>query len=144
MDHVAILKSSLGFLEKIKNGTKTIESRWYSKRISPWNQIKAGEIIYFKNSGSPITLKCQVEKVLQFSDLTSTKIEELLRKYGKYIGFTLQQQELFYKEICHKNYAILIFLSQVQSLKPFDIDKTGFGNMSAWLSVADINLIKKL
>jgi hypothetical protein len=37
----------------------------------------------------------------------------------------------------------LIFLSNPVAVVPFDIDKTGFGNMAAWITVEDINKIKK-
>jgi len=32
----------------------------------------------------------------------------------------------------------------VEKIKPFNIDKTGFGAMSAWISVDDINQLKKV
>jgi hypothetical protein len=41
-----------------------------------------------------------------------------------------------------KNYCILIFLKEVKSISPFDINKAGFGNASAWLCVEDIENIK--
>jgi len=43
MDHVAIMKRSWGLIPKILSGEKTIESRWYKKRIPPWNRISKGK-----------------------------------------------------------------------------------------------------
>ena len=40
MEHVAIMKKSWGFIEKILGGQKTIESRWYSLKSKPWDNIK--------------------------------------------------------------------------------------------------------
>ena len=70
MEHVAIMKRSWGLIPKILNGSKTVESRWYQRRYAPWNKIKKGEKIYFKDSAEPVTIKAEVSKVLQFSDLS--------------------------------------------------------------------------
>ncbi len=141
MDHVAIMKKSLGFLEKIISGDKTIESRWYATRRTPWNKVKSGEIVFFQNNGGPVTLKTQVSKVLQFENLTPEKIKEILTKYGGQIG--LEDTEQFFQTVKDKKYCILIFLEDVQPVKPFFINKKGFGMMSAWISVENINSIKQ-
>jgi hypothetical protein len=41
-----------------------------------------------------------------------------------------------------KKCGIVIFLENAEPVAPFDIDKAGFGAMSAWLCVDDINDIK--
>ncbi len=138
MDHLAILKKSRKLLQKIASGEKTIESRWYKFKRDPWNKIKKGETIYFKDSGDPVTFKAEVEKVLQFEDLTLETVKEILRKYGKAIGFT---GKIDYSEYADKKYCILLFLKNVQEIKPFQIDKTGYGLMNAWICVGDINNI---
>ena len=43
-----------------------------------------------------------------------------------------------------KRYCILIWLKKPQKIKPFKIDKTGYGTGSAWLTVDNINLIRIL
>ncbi|MBI3413268.1 MAG: hypothetical protein HY051_04265, partial [Candidatus Aenigmarchaeota archaeon] len=67
MYHVAIMKKSWGLTEKILDRRKTIESRWYKHRRTPWNKIKKGDTVYFKNSGEPVSIKTRVKKVMQFS-----------------------------------------------------------------------------
>ena len=141
MDHVAIMKKSLGFLEKIVSEDKTIESRWYSTRRTPWNKINSGEIVFFQNSSSPVTIKTQVSKVLQFENLTPEKIKEILTKYGEQID--IEDTEQFFQTVKDKKYCILIFLEDVQPVKPFFINKKGFGMMSAWISVENISSIKR-
>ncbi len=42
-----------------------------------------------------------------------------------------------------KNYAIFIFLKNARKIEPFKIDKTGYGLMSAWITVDNINKIKR-
>jgi len=42
-----------------------------------------------------------------------------------------------------KNYCILIFLKNPIGIKPFEIDKTGFGAMSAWIIAKNISKVKR-
>ncbi|MBI1972386.1 ASCH domain-containing protein, partial [Candidatus Woesearchaeota archaeon] len=44
MDHLAILKKK--WLEKILSGEKTIESRWYKQKITPYQKIAKGDTAY--------------------------------------------------------------------------------------------------
>lgn len=113
MDHVAIMNPKLGYIEQILSGEKKIESRWYKYRREPWNKIKAGEKIYFKDAGKPVTAVAEVEEVEQFEDLEG-----------------------------EKRYCILIHLKNPRRISPFNINKTGFGSASAWLCVESINSIR--
>lgn len=139
MHHVAILNKQNQWLRKILAGEKTIESRWYQTKRAPWNNIKAGEIVYFKNSGEPISAKAEIEKVLLFNHPTEQEIHNLLKNYAKAICI----DETYKKEYQKYNYIILIFLKNPQSIKPFHINKHGYGNMTAWITVEDIKDIKK-
>lgn len=42
-----------------------------------------------------------------------------------------------------KKYCVLVFLKDAKPVVPFDIDKTGFGNANAWLTVNTVDSIKK-
>lgn len=143
MDHVAIMKKSWGLLPKIVSGRKTIESRWYKSKHRPWDSIKSGEEVYFKDTGSPITVKCTVDRVLQFSNLTPVKVGEILRQYGREVGIGGQEVQNYFESFKDKKYCLLIFLRNPMRVSPFQIDKRGFGMMSAWISVEDIRKIKK-
>ena len=143
MDHVAIMKKTWGLTEKILDGRKKIESRWYLNKASPWDKIKKGETIYFKNSGEPIKIKAEVVKIVQFADLTPKRVREILNKYGEADGVEKEKFPDFFKMFKDKKYCLLIFLKNSKEIKPFDIDKTGFGAMSAWITTEDIKNIKK-
>lgn len=143
MHHVAIMKKSWGFLDKIYSGDKMIESRWYMTRRAPWGMVSVGDTIYFKNSGELITLKAKVKKVLAFSDLSPKKVKEVLYKYAKADGISPEDQLKFFKLFKDKRYCLLIFLSNIKKVKPFDIDKSGFGAMTAWITLSSIRSIKK-
>jgi len=104
--------------------------------------IKSGEIIYFKDSGDPVTVKAEVDKVIQFSNLTPEKVKGILNKYGKANGLGIDKIPEFFKMFKDKKYCMLIFLKNPQEIEPFEIDKSGFGVMSAWISITDVNKIK--
>lgn len=142
MDHIAIMKKSWGLTQKILSGAKTIESRWYKSKYAPWDKIKQGETVYFKDSGMPVTIKAEVDKVLQFSGLTPEKVKELLDEYGAEDGISVEDIPKFIELFKDKNYCMLIFLKNPQKIEPFNISKKGFGLMSAWISVEDVNKIR--
>lgn len=143
MEHIAIMKKSWGLTDKILDGRKKIESRWYSVKYKPWDAIKEGEVIYFKDSGGPVRIKAEVGKIMQFSDLTPKKVKEILNKYGKDDGIEKEKTPEFFERFKNKKYCMLIFLKNSQAIKSFDLDKTGFGAMSAWITVDSISNIKK-
>ena len=130
-EHLAILRKDWKLLDKILTGKKTIESRWYLTKRAPWNRLKEGETVYFKNSGEPVTTKAIIKKVMQF-EINPEKAKEILESYGKEIG--LDNITESYKRNKDKKYCILIFLKDAQIVEPFKIDKTGYGLMSAWIS----------
>lgn len=143
MEHVAIMRKSWGLTRKILTGQKKIESRWYKARCAPWNRIKPGEAVYFKDSGEPVTIKAEAGRIIQFSGLTPKKVKEILYKYGRADGIEADRIGKFHEIFKDKKYCMLIFLRNPRRIEPFEIDKTGFGAMSAWLTVENINRIRK-
>ena len=141
MEHLAIMKKSLGYLEKMNSGEKVIESRWYNSRRSPWNKIKKGDIVYFQNSGCAVTVKSKVKKVIQYDELTQNKIQEILFHFGNDIG--IEDLKTFFETVKNKRYCILVFLENIHEIPPFFINKTGFGMMCAWISIDNLGKIKR-
>ena len=141
MEHVAIMRKSWGLTGKILTGQKKIESRWYKARYPPWDRIKAGETVYFKDSGEPVTIKAEVEKVIQFSGLDPGKVSEILGKYGKDDGIGILEIPKFCDMFRDRKYCMLIFLKNPRKTRPFKINKAGFGAMSAWICTEDVNKI---
>ncbi len=138
MEHIAILNKKLKLLEKILSGKKIIESRWYKSKKTPYKNIQEGDIVYFKESGEPVSVKTFVKKVLFFDNLNEDKIKKILHVYGKGIGV----DESDVQNVIDKKYCTLIFLKDVKKINPFSINKKGYGLMSAWISVDNINKIK--
>jgi ASC-1-like (ASCH) protein len=142
MEHLAIMRKSWNLTSKILTGKKKIESRWYKTKYPPWNMIKSGDIVYFKDSGEPVTIKATVDKVIQFSGITPEKVREILDNYGNDDGIEKCDIPKFFEMFKDKKYCILIFLRGPKRIEPFDVDKTGFGAMSSWITVDDIDQIK--
>ena len=139
MDHVAIMKKSWRLVEKILTGQKKIESRWYVRRCIPWGRISKKDTVYFKNSGEPVRIKAEVRRVIQFSDLNPRLVKEILALYGKADG--IDDISYFFNLFKNKRYCILVFLKNVKKVKPFNVNKKGFGSMSAWISVKSVRRI---
>ena len=142
MEHIAIMRKSWGLTEKILDGRKKIESRWYSVKYKPWDCIKKGEVIYFKDSGEPVSSKAEASRVMQFADLTPKKVREILDEYGNDDGLEKEKIPEFFERFKDKKYCILIFLKNSQTVEPFEIDKTGFGAMSAWITIDSVSKIR--
>lgn len=140
-DHIAIMNKKWDLIPKILNGRKTIESRWYKSRAAPWDRVQVGDTIYFKNSGEPITVAARVSQVLQFKNLTEETVAQIVAEHGR--GMALAQVDV-QEWVYGKNYCILMYLEDPREVVPaFDIDKTGYGSATAWLTVWDINRVKK-
>jgi hypothetical protein len=131
-----------GFTEKIATGQKTIESRWYKVKYTPWGRISPGDSIYFKNSGEPITVQAEISRVINFSDLTPEKVHTILVDYCKELGIDEPDIQIFFEMFKHKRYCILMYLKDTHHIQPIEINKQGFGTMSSWISVESIDKIK--
>jgi len=143
MQHIAIMKKEWGLLSRILSGEKKIESRWYYSRCAPWDRIKKDEIIYFKDSGCPVTLKAKVRKIIQFKNLTPKKVRKIINQHGDADGIDIRDKKKFFELFKNKKYCLLVFIKDVKKIKPFNVNKAGFGMMSAWLTFKNINQIKK-
>jgi hypothetical protein len=150
MDHVAILKKSKiskvdNLLQDILDNKNTIESRWYVNKIVPWDKVSLGDTIYFKESGGSVSIKAKVTKVIQYECLNKEIISSIIKKYGTQIApnTSLGDFLVWGEKQTNKRYCILIFFNEVIKIENFEIDKTGFGISSAWITIKDINSIKK-
>ena len=136
------MKPSWKLLPKILSGEKTIESRWYKTKHAPWGRIKRGDTVYFKDTGKPVTIKATVDRVMQFDHLTPLRIRSILRKYAAVAGIDKKDIPLYWERFKDKQYCLLIFFRNPRSIRPFHINKRGFGAMVAWITISDIHAIK--
>lgn len=141
MEHLAIMRKSWGLTQKILTGEKKIESRWYSTKYPPFDKIKKGDVVYFKDSGEPVKIKAEVSDVKQFSDITPDKIKDILNTYGELDGIEKHEIDKYFKMFRNKKYCILVFLKNPISVKPFKVSKKGYGMMSSWICLEKIGVI---
>ena len=141
MDHVAIMRKSWNLIPKILDGRKKIESRWGVNKVAPWGKVKVGDRVYFKNSGEPIVAVAQVSKVRELENLSPQKIKEILEEYGSDGDISISNFEEMSNWAKNKRYCTLIYLVNPRKIKPFNIDKTGFGSASAWLTTENVTNI---
>jgi ASC-1-like (ASCH) protein len=106
------MKKSFGFTEKIIGGRKKVESRWYRTRRKPWGVIRAGDTVYFKDSGEPVTVCAEASKIIQYSNLSPKKIREILKIFGKKIGIEPEESREFFDNLKHNKYCVLIAQSE--------------------------------
>jgi hypothetical protein len=135
MNHVAIMKKSWGLIPKILAGEKTIESRWYVSRRAPWGRVSAGDVIWFRDSGAPVTARATVKKVVQLEFSGLAEVEAAVRRYGKDICLLNREPKTWPRL---PRYVVLMWLADARPVKPFIVDKRGFGNAAAWLVVPDL------
>jgi len=143
MHHIAIMRKSWGLTKRILTGQKKIESRWYKTKLAPWGKIKPGDVVYFKDSGEHVTIKAGIRKVIQLPNLTKNRVRRLLDNYAEDDGIRKEDIPKFFKIFRNKKYCILIFLKNPVPVKPFGIDKSGFGAMTSWICIENVSRIKR-
>lgn len=128
MYHIAIMNKSFGdLIAKILSGEKKIESRWSKNKIAPWGKVHQNDVVYFKNSGGPVIAMATVGKIMQFERKDFDKARELFPAPDEWVR--------------GKNYCVLIWLKDPKKVKPFKINKSGFGSAAAWMCHSNSPLI---
>lgn len=79
-EHIAILKRE--YLDMILAGVKTVESRLTANSLAPYQQIKPGQRIYFKQSSGPFRATAIADRVDFFEVLTTAKLKQLYDQYN--------------------------------------------------------------
>ena len=143
MHHVAIMEKSRKLIPRILSGEKTIESRWYKARVAPWDRVSAGDTVWFKDAGEPVTAVASVGHVLQIDRPSDKELGDILRFYGGSPGVCFTDPDSMFDWCRDRRYVLLLFLKDARPVEPFDIDKTGFGSAAAWLTVEDIASLKR-
>jgi len=111
-------------------------------RVAPRNKIQSGDVVWFKDAGKPVSATATVERVLHYDHYTPAQLKEILDQYGGDGGIAFHSPlDEVYQWALPKKYCILIFLKNPKKISPFEIDKTGYGNACAWITVENIKSI---
>jgi len=144
MEHLAILTGD--WYERILDGSKTCETRFYKVCIPPMEGNKtyaqgivAGERVYLKKSGKPVSAYATVRDAMFFRNYADEDLARILSTYESQMGFGMDS----FENLKDKRHCVLVFLEDVVKLDtPFDIDKTGFGVGAAWLTFESIDALR--
>lgn len=129
MEHLAIM--SKGYIEKILEGQKKIESRFSKNKITPYMNISKGDTVYLQETGKMVTAMFRVKDVLFFQDLSPVKIQEIRKKYGDDIC----ADDEFWQMKINSQYATLIFIDNPIKITPFKVFKN---DRSAFKTTKDV------
>lgn len=116
--HLAIVNEP--FLTYIKNGSKTIESRFTKNKIAPYNQIKEDDIVCMKAAGKLVDSVFIVGNS-NFYENNPNVLNEIKSKFSKQI---CAFDETFWETRKEKRFISLIGIKRVIILKsPFNVPK---------------------
>ena len=116
--HLAILQQP--YLDLIVGGTKTIESRFNTKRAAPFGKVAVGDLVLLKGSGRPIAnyfFAANVESI----DLSHVPIEEVRRQYAAAI--CAENEEEFWREKASSNFCTLVEVGERGALPELLVTK---------------------
>jgi hypothetical protein len=140
MDHVVYLDANAKELELLLSTKKTMIIRGATGRKLPYGRVNQNDVLYFINNNAEglVRASAKVKSVLNSEKLTEEESAQLVDRYQDKLQLTKKQ----YDRWAGKRYLVLIEISEVESIEPFRIDKSDFGNMDDWLPVEQIEKVR--
>ena len=136
MDHVVYTDSKAQEMELLVTGKKTMLIRGATGRKLPYGRVNPGDTLYFINNNAEGLVKAKgvVTTVLNSEKMNPQESQALVKANQK----QLQLSDKQYCKWAGKRYLVLISVESVQTITPFTIDKSAYGNMDDWLAVGNI------
>lgn len=116
--HLAILQQP--YLDRIVDGTKTIESRFNTKRAAPYDRVTSGDLVLLKESGRPITYYFFAAAVMSIN-LSEQSIRGVRKQYGA--GICAENEEEFWQEKSSSAYCTIVEVGVRGSLSDLAVNK---------------------
>jgi hypothetical protein len=140
MDHIVYLDASAKELDLLLSGKKTMIIRGATGRKMPYGRVNRDDILYFINNNAEglILAKARVGSVFNSDKLTEAESVRLVEKHQDRLQLSQKQQARW----GGKRYLVLIEVSEVKKVEPFQVDKSEYGNMDDWLPVGQIEQVK--
>lgn len=109
--HLAIMNNLA--IEAVLSGRKTIETRFSKHRISPFGEVRVGDLVYMKLPGGDIVGQFRVKKVINYEGLATSDLDEIFSKFGDQIAIGDQKEDEKYRlEKLGSSFGTLIFISE--------------------------------
>jgi hypothetical protein len=115
--HVAVLQEV--YLNRIRDGRKTIESRFTQCRTPPFGWVQAGDILFLKLISGPILAIASVAKTECFGPLEPGQAEEIIEGHG--VDLALDDE--FREAKRDSKFVTLMHLGPVTSVRPVRLVK---------------------
>ena len=140
MDHVVYLDANAKELDLLLSNQKTMIIRGATGRKMPYGRVNQGDILYFINNNAEGAIRAMaiVKNVNNSDKLTEEESAQLVNRYQEKLQLTKKQ----YDRWAGKRYLVLIEISGVKKVEPFQIDKSNYGNMDDWLPVEQIERVR--
>ena len=115
--HLAVMTG--GYLARVIDGAKTVESRFHRTNRPPLRRVAAGDLIAFKQSGGPVTAVAAVREA-QYLDLTVVRMSEVRAQWEDYLAAPDDQ---FWEERSDARWASLFGLEHVRPIPGLRLTK---------------------
>ncbi len=124
--HLAVVHRR--YLDMILAGVKTAEARLTRTRREPYASLRAGEPIYFKQTGGPIRARADAARVHRFELTGPRDLRRLRRRFETRLG----GPDDYWKTKADARYAIIIELARVEPVDETPAWYHPHNTRSAW------------
>ncbi len=126
MDHVVYVDVNAKELDLL-SGKKTMIIRGAAGRKMPCGRVNENDVLYFINNNSEgmIRTSAKVKRVFNSERLKEDESNQLIDRNKDRLQLTKKQ----YDRWAGNRYLVLIEISDAQTVEPFRIDKSDYGNM---------------
>ena len=140
MDHVVYLDSTAKELDLLLSGKKTMLIRGATGRKIPYGRVNPEDLLTLINNNAEglILAKARVKSVFNSEKMTADESAGLIESHHGQLQLTKKQFERW----AGKRYLVLIEISDLVQLEPFQIDKSAYGNLDDWLPVEKIENVR--
>jgi hypothetical protein len=140
MDHVVYLDAQAKELDLMLSGQKTMLIRGATGRKVPHGRVHNGDVLYRLNNNAEGKVRA---KALVLTAFHSAKMNEkesisLVQQNQSKLNLT----DVQFAHWAGKRYIVLIEVYKVETVAPFAIDKSQYGNMDDWLPVGMIDSVR--
>jgi hypothetical protein len=141
MDHVVYLDAKANEMEKLLNNKKSMIIRGATGRKLPYGRVNTGDVLYFINNNAEGLIKAKgvVSFVSNSKKMNKEESINLLKKNQNKLQLTDKQ----FQRWGGKRYIVLIEVTEITEVEPFQFDKSNYRKMDDWLIIENIERLKK-
>lgn len=139
MDHVVYVDAKEKELALLLSGEKTMIVRGAAGRKLPHGRVSTGDRLFFiQNNGDGLVRASAIVTSAYHSEkLSEEESQRMIEDNQAALCLTTAQ----IKRWAGKRYLVLVGVGSVESVAPFIIDRSEYGNMDDWLPVGEIDRV---